>query len=1045
MSTCASAVYYAQRLLTSFYLALNALKFIISLLSAESSFSLSSITSTLASSNMSPSQVAQSSKDVEMKDATPMRPAPALQAYDPMDITPVRVANRESNATSATLAMGPPITSPNQFGPLVSGLRDLPPLGRPQLQSQQALKSDLTSSRLPNRPLRERVPLISQGPAQHSRRTANPTALKLDNHRQTLKATASTHRLSPLLSSRVLGNRHGGRYLLTSRTNRDKALTFATSNLFAGNNMFLNNGHKAKSNAYSSFTFARPLGMQGGRVGPSNDNWSGPSTRPMTSKNSLAYFNENHSLTQPLHPSGLNNAPFSLGRKRPFEEDESGPRADNSRARNPMLTLCIDPPEVRKRNKERLFGIRHKSPVLEEPPENNSSTEWTPNDQLRESMASATGAANEHIPGGSPSLPSAGTVSQPLEHVTFTEDVLREGELPLMSGALPPTGTPRDVVPISPDGTVIPAEYSIETQGSPSLRRVAAQDTSLIENAQPMQIVQPADNTNWLGWYIDGVAKAFTYAFAFAGAVKRHAASLFVRPRRATPLHPIPTTPRLLGPRSQILHGYSGEDRRRIVSDQRRRDRGLLAPEVTYPFPDITFDIPRFPIQGTASRPPLQPSATEAPTTLLSPQERFAPPARPVRASKITEEWLNDRTPLEHLAIDTLLARRDVQRKKTKKKEKRSSAKRKAAKKATKLSLEDESPLVPDLAPHLSFSPASVKSRPAKKAAAKKKSKLFEQPPIEEPTPTSPFNPGEAPEFPFGPAVSAVRLFSAPRPLPPGRTESVYAPEWREVEERRRQEERPPRVRLEGRAVRPLPEGWDRRLADAMALPNGRQVATSLSGEALTRRDLATCYAQNTWLNDEVINAYLSLLVDHLRRSAGNAGRHDRPLYHAFSSFFFSNLRDRGYQHVRRWAQRAKIGGPDLLNVDTVFIPVHNHNHWTLMVVKPSARTIEHFDSLGSASQRHIATIKEWLRNELGPQYIEGQWTVLPSASPQQNNGYDCGVFLLSTAKAVALGIDPLSYGASDVATLRKKIVAEIMDGGFEGDFNPMAHSELLL
>lgn len=115
------------------------------------------------------------------------------------------------------------------------------------------------------------------------------------------------------------------------------------------------------------------------------------------------------------------------------------------------------------------------------------------------------------------------------------------------------------------------------------------------------------------------------------------------------------------------------------------------------------------------------------------------------------------------------------------------------------------------------------------------------------------------------------------------------------------------------------------------------------------------------------------------------------------------------------------------------------------MVVKPSARTIEHFDSLGSASQRHIATIKEWLRNELGPQYIEGQWTVLPSASPQQDNGYDCGVFLLSTAKAVALGIDPLSYGASDVATLRKKIVAEIMDGGFEGDFNPMTHSELLL
>ncbi|KAL3455851.1 hypothetical protein BJX64DRAFT_281765 [Aspergillus heterothallicus] len=223
-----------------------------------------------------------------------------------------------------------------------------------------------------------------------------------------------------------------------------------------------------------------------------------------------------------------------------------------------------------------------------------------------------------------------------------------------------------------------------------------------------------------------------------------------------------------------------------------------------------------------------------------------------------------------------------------------------------------------------------------------------------------------------------------------------------------------------------------------MRYPPNRKVVNTLSGDALTKKDLETCFTPLKWLNDEVINSYLALIIDYLRRTHGNAGRHDKPRFHAFNSFFFSNLRDKGYDSVRRWAARAKIGGKDLLNVDTVFVPVHNSMHWTLIVVKPSDRTIENFDSLGSLSPRHVALIKTWLRGELGDQFIEADWTVLPSASPQQDNGSDCGVFLLSTAKAVAFHIEPMSYGAKDTTMLRKKIVAELMNGGFEGDFEPI-------
>ncbi|KAL5339955.1 hypothetical protein BJX70DRAFT_387596 [Aspergillus crustosus] len=222
-----------------------------------------------------------------------------------------------------------------------------------------------------------------------------------------------------------------------------------------------------------------------------------------------------------------------------------------------------------------------------------------------------------------------------------------------------------------------------------------------------------------------------------------------------------------------------------------------------------------------------------------------------------------------------------------------------------------------------------------------------------------------------------------------------------------------------------------------MRFPNNRTVATTLSGDPLTKKDLATCCTPGQWLNDEVINSYLAHIVDYLRQTNNNAGRHDKPRYHAFNSFFFTNLRDKGYESVRRWGTRAKIGKQDLLEVDTVFIPVHNNSHWTLIVVKPTDRTIEHFDSLGKLSKRHVEIVKTWLRGELGPLYVEKEWRILPSESPQQNNGSDCGVFLLSTAKAVALDLEPLSYGARDSILLRKKIVAELMNGGFEGDFDP--------
>ncbi|KAJ5123184.1 hypothetical protein N7448_009281 [Penicillium atrosanguineum] len=301
--------------------------------------------------------------------------------------------------------------------------------------------------------------------------------------------------------------------------------------------------------------------------------------------------------------------------------------------------------------------------------------------------------------------------------------------------------------------------------------------------------------------------------------------------------------------------------------------------------------------------------------------------------------------------------------------------------------------------------------------------------------------------LPFGRPVSAVQLFSPkPRPIPANRIASIYATEWekraRESAALEGEPGRTVRIVPQGPAVRELSWDWMNQIKRAMKAPQSMPVAKSISGDALYQRDIATCINHQAWLNDEIINSYLGILIHYLRESTGNLN--DKPLFHAFNTFFFSTLRDKGYQGVRRWASRAKIGGEGLLDVDTVFIPVHGGAHWTLMVVRPMERTIEYLDSMGSRGANQVKKVKEWLRGELGMKYDEDEWTVLKSNSSMQDNGSDCGVFLLTNAKAIALGVEPTAFGASDTILLRRKIVAEIMNGGLNGEFSPINKEGLL-
>ncbi|EXJ80322.1 hypothetical protein A1O1_08465 [Capronia coronata CBS 617.96] len=223
--------------------------------------------------------------------------------------------------------------------------------------------------------------------------------------------------------------------------------------------------------------------------------------------------------------------------------------------------------------------------------------------------------------------------------------------------------------------------------------------------------------------------------------------------------------------------------------------------------------------------------------------------------------------------------------------------------------------------------------------------------------------------------------------------------------------------------ITPLTEEWEKKIQTALRQGHGGFKATDFTRVVPLTQGRGT----DNWLNDEVINGYLKLVVAHGRQ---NDRPTQVPTHHAFVSFFYNNLESKGYDGVRRWASRAKIGGKNLLETEQVFIPINSGMHWTLCVVSGKNKTITHYNSLGGNGRRYVQTVKEWVRQELGAAFKEEEWSLnAVGESPRQQNMDDCGVFTITSARQIMLGLSPMSYGPEQILLQRRRIVAELLNG----------------
>uniref|UniRef100_A0A8C2IEK4 Si:dkey-21c19.3 n=1 Tax=Cyprinus carpio TaxID=7962 RepID=A0A8C2IEK4_CYPCA len=189
----------------------------------------------------------------------------------------------------------------------------------------------------------------------------------------------------------------------------------------------------------------------------------------------------------------------------------------------------------------------------------------------------------------------------------------------------------------------------------------------------------------------------------------------------------------------------------------------------------------------------------------------------------------------------------------------------------------------------------------------------------------------------------------------------------------------------------------------------------------ITRKDLQTLSHLN-WLNDEVINFYMNLLVERSKRP-------NLPSAYTFNTFFFPKLRSSGYNAVRRWTKKV-----DIFSVDIILVPVHLGVHWCLSVVDFRKKSITYFDSMGGNNDEACRILLKYLKQESeekkGQNFDTSEWTLKSKRRneiPQQMNGSDCGMFTCKYAEYITKD-RPITFTQKHMPYFRRRMVWEILN-----------------
>ncbi|KII93665.1 hypothetical protein PLICRDRAFT_49686 [Plicaturopsis crispa FD-325 SS-3] len=220
-----------------------------------------------------------------------------------------------------------------------------------------------------------------------------------------------------------------------------------------------------------------------------------------------------------------------------------------------------------------------------------------------------------------------------------------------------------------------------------------------------------------------------------------------------------------------------------------------------------------------------------------------------------------------------------------------------------------------------------------------------------------------------------------------------------------------------------------------------RGVISRVAREQVTDKDIARLRPCQ-WLNDEIINFYGQMILTRSEDCKENPGSKSvngttapgnsrgKPLnVHYFSSFFWSKLKGEGYERSRlaKWTKKF-----DLFSKDVILIPVnHNNSHWTAAAINFRKKRIESYDSMNMYNRIVWKMLRGYLdaehRNKKKKPFDwEGWEDYTNEDTPQQENGYDCGVFTCQFLESLSRGLEKFPFQQENMEYLRRRMIWEI-------------------
>ncbi|KAK1315831.1 Ubiquitin-like-specific protease ESD4 [Acorus calamus] len=130
---------------------------------------------------------------------------------------------------------------------------------------------------------------------------------------------------------------------------------------------------------------------------------------------------------------------------------------------------------------------------------------------------------------------------------------------------------------------------------------------------------------------------------------------------------------------------------------------------------------------------------------------------------------------------------------------------------------------------------------------------------------------------------------------------------------------------------------------------------------------------------------------------------------------------------------------------DEIFVPIHKEVHWCLAIINVKEKKLQYLDSLGGKDTHVLGVLARYFVDEVkekSERVIDmASWEIeFVDGLPQQENGFDCGMFMIKYADFYSRGL-PLAFGQKQETHINPVGGGTQTSGEEEEEEEEMAHS----